>query len=545
MVLLVMRLRLATTIHQLRRDWWRVLFLVGGIVWSISLVPAVLWASRVLSYQDAQTKAEALALVAGVLMAGWIIVPLLITGLDDSLDPGRFASLGIGARRLARPLVVATLLTVPALFFLFVLAGLGASWSTEHPKPWPLVVGLVGAALTWLAMVFSARVAAAWGARVLGSRRAREAALVAALVLLGFIAPAVWVVIRDGLDLVLEYDLRVFIQQLSVTPIGAGMAAPRYIVEGEVWQAAWRIAMMLGWVALLMRAWRANVAHSLVHPIFRGGGTRRRDDSILAAGERETRRASGAFAKLQLGPRAERLPRAAVRARLSHYWFSDPRYLSNLAGVLVVPLVVVGLIMPIFGLDPRWAFAAPVLLAATIGWGRHNDLAYDSSALWLDVASGRLGGAVTRGRIAAVVLWAAPTVLLVALATLAWTRMWQFTPAVLGACAGILGSTLGVSAITSAAFPYRAPAPGESPFGAEVGSVGAGLFAQLMSSLMTFVVIPASIIPLILAVSVDARWGWAAAAVGLGAGAVVYVVGVRVGGIIYDRRSGELIGLVT
>jgi ABC-2 type transport system permease protein len=266
---------------------------------------------------------------------------------------------------------------------------------------------------------------------------------------------------------------------------------------------------------------------------------------VLAAGEKAARRASGVFARVRVTTQRERLPRIAVRARLAHYWSSDPRYLSNLAGVLVVPLVVVGLIMPIFGLDARWTFAAPVLLAATIGWGRHNDLAYDSSALWLDIASGRLGHAVTRGRIGAVLAWAVPMVLVVALASLAWTRMWEFTPAVLGACAGILGSTLGISAITAAAFPYRAPAPGESPFGAEVGSVGAGLFAQFMSSLMTFIVIPASIIPLVLAVAVDARWGWAAAIVGVGAGAVGYLVGVRVGGILYDRRSGELIGLVT
>jgi ABC-2 type transport system permease protein len=531
----VLRLRLATTRHQIQRDWWRVLFLIGGVVWSISLIPAVLWAARVLGYNDAQSKAEALVLVAGVLLLGWIIVPLLITGLDDSLDPGRFSSLGIGARSLASPLAVTTLLTVPGLFFLFVFLALSTSWRTERPQPWPLVVGVVGALATWLAMVFSARIAAAWGARVLGSRRAREAALVGALVVLGLVVPAVWVVVRDGLELVLEYDVRLLMRQLDVTPVGAGMAAPRYVVEGEPWQAAWRIAMMVAWVAVLVRAWRANVEHSLVNPIFRGGGTRRRDDSILAAGERWARRASGA------GTAAH----AAVRARLSHYWFSDPRYLSNLAGVLVVPLVVVGLIMPVFGLDPRWTFVAPVLLAATIGWGRHNDLAYDSSGLWLDVASGQLGWAVTRGRMGAVVMWAAPMVLLVALASLAWTRLWEYTPAVLGACAGVLGSTLGVSAITSVAFPYRAPGPGESPFGAEVGSVGAGLFAQFVSSVITFLVLPLSIIPLVLAVSVDARWGWAAAVVGVAAGAVVYLVGVRVAGVIYDRRSGQLVGLVT
>ena len=93
--------------------------------------------------------------------------------------------------------------------------------------------------------------------------------------------------------------------------------------------------------------------------------------------------------------------------------------------------------------------------------------------------------------------------------------------------------------------PYRAPGPGESPFGAEVGSVGAGLFAQVVSSLMTLVVLPLSVIPFALAVAVDARWGWVSAIVGTVAGVVVYLVGVRAGGVMYDRRAGDLVGAVS
>lgn len=525
----VLRLRLTTTWHQLQRDWWRVLFLVGGVIWSISLIPAVLWAARILGYNDAQTKAEALVLVAGVTLLGWIVVPLLVTGLDDSLDPGRFASLGIEAKRLAPSLGIATLLTIPGLFFAFVLVGLATSWRTEHPKPWPLVAGVVGALLTWAAMVFAARIAAAWAARVLGSRRARLAALVLGLVVLGLAVPGVWVIVRDGLELVLEYDLRILMRQLDLTPVGAGMSAPRYLVEREPWEAAWRLAMMAAWVAILARAWRATVAHALVNPVFRGGGTRTRDDSILAAVER----------------RGRRRPRTAVRARLLRYWFTDPRYLSNLIGVIVVPLVLVALLVPVLGLDARWTFVAPVVLAATVGWGRHNDVAFDSTALWIDVTAGRLGGEIMRGRMAAVLTWAAPAVAILALAAVLWTQEWLLAPALLGACIGVLGSTLGVSAMTSVAFPYRAPGPGESPFGAEVGSVGASLFAQFISSLVTFAVLPFSVAPLILALAVDPRWGWVGAVLGTGIGVALYLLGVRVGGLIYDRRAGNLVGLVT
>lgn len=524
----VLRLRLTTTWHQLQRDWWRVLFLLGGAVWSLSLVPAVLWAARILGYNDAQTKAEALAVVAGVLLLGWIIVPLLVTGLDDTLDPSRFASLGIEPGRLAPSLGIATLLTVPGLFFAFVLIGLATSWRTEHPKPWPLLAGIVGAILTWLAMVFAARIAAAWGARVLGSRRSREAALLVSLVVLAIAVPAVWVIVRDGLELVLEYDLRVLMRQLDVTPVGAGMSAPRHLVEGDAWGTVWRLGMMLAWVAVLARAWRATVAHALVNPVYRGGGARTRDDSILALAQR----------------RGDARPHRAVRARLARYWFSDPRYLSNLVGVIVMPIAVVALLVPVLELDARWTFVAPVLLAATIGWGRHNDVAYDSTALWVDVTAGRLGMAVMRGRMEAVLVWAVPAVAVLAVAALAWTRAWWLAPALVGACVGVLGSTLGVSAITAVVFPYRAPAPGESPFGAEVGSVGASLIAQLMSSLATAAVLPLSVVPLVLALALDPRWGWVSAIVGTVSGIGVYLLGVRAGGVVYDRRSGSLVGLV-
>ncbi len=541
MIGVVLRLRATTTVHQLRRDWWRVLFLVGGAVWSLSLLPAVWWAARALSFYDATNKADALVAFAAVIGLGWILVPLLVTGLDDSLDPSRFAPWGLEVRKVAPALAVSALLTVPALFFALVFGAAASTWAIENPEPWPLVVAALGAFLTWMSLVFSARLAASWGARVLGSRRSRLAALVAAVAVVAVVGPAIWVVVRDGLELVLEYDLRVLLEQLGRTPIGAGMAAPEFVVARDWPSAIWRLAMMAAWVGVLLAAWRATIAHTFVHPIFRGGGTRKREDSVLAAGERAVARTAGAAGRLPLRPS---LASTAVRARLLHYWFTDPRYLSNLIGVLLMPLLTVGLILPVFGLDPRWAFAAPLMLAATIGWGRHNDIAYDSSALWLDVVAGKQGAAITRGRFAATLSWAAPAVLAVALLVLVWTGLWSYAPALLGASIGVLGATLGVSALTAVTFPYRAPAPGESPFGAEVGSVGAGLFAQVVSSVATAVVLPVAVVPLVLTLAVDVRWAWVSAILGTVSGIVVYVVGVTAGGIIYDRRAGSLVDAV-
>ena len=118
-------------------------------------------------------------------------------------------------------------------------------------------------------------------------------------------------------------------------------------------------------------------------------------------------------------------------------------------------------------------------------------------------------------------------------------------PAVIGAVVGVLGTSLGVSAVTSVAMPYRAPASGENPFGAEVGSVGAGLLAQFVSSLASaLVAVPVSL-PLIAAVRWDANWGWAGLAFGSATGVLVLILGTRWAGTLYDRRSGRLVGAVS
>jgi len=209
-----------------------------------------------------------------------------------------------------------------------------------------------------------------------------------------------------------------------------------------------------------------------------------------------------------------------------------------------LPALFVAVVIPAFNLDPRWALAAPFVLAISIGWGRHNDVAYDSSALWMDIVAGLRGGAVMRGRFAGVVVWALPLVVATAAVTAGWAGHWELAPAVVGAAIGALGTSLGVSAITSVLLPYRTPAPGENPFGAEVGSVGAGLVGQLASSAATFVLLPFVIVPCILAVVVDAKWGVVAAVGGVGLGVAAYVYGLTVAGRLYDSRAGKLLAAV-
>lgn len=533
MVATVVALRLTSMRHLLAREWWRWLVLIGGGIWLLSLVPGVIWARFSLAEAASETRTAALAMLGLVFAAGWALVPVLVAGADDTLDPRRFASFGVRPSRIMPGLVVAALITLPTAFFAFLWFTLSSSWFADGTGPGLLAI--VGALVQTLSCVALAKVSASWAARVFANRRSRAIALSATVAVAGLIAFLAWRALSRGLEALFETDFDTFVAALSRTPLVSAVTAPAAAADGDWALALWRLGAAVLWTAALVLAWRANVAHALVTPLYRSAGARNRPDAVLTGGAKVPWLSGGD----SVGPAG------AVYARVARAWRTDPRYLTSLSAVVLMPAVFVAVIIPAFDLDPRWAFAAPFVLASSIGWGRHNDVAFDASALWLDVVAGTRGVAVMRGRFAAVLTWAVPLVVVAAVLTTGWAGYWSLAPAVVGAALGALGSSLAVSALTSVMLPYRTPAPGENPFGAEVGSVGAGLVGQLASSAATLVLLPFAVVPCVLAVVVDARWGILAALGGLALGVVSYVYGLLVAGRLYDERSGKLLAAVT
>lgn len=534
MVATILRLRWRILVHQFTRDWWRLLFVAAGGIWSISVVPTLFIASASLSKLTFEIKQDSLVGVAALIGFGWIVVPLLATGVDDALDPARFAPLGLEAKRIMPGLAIASFTTVPALFFVGVAAVMAATWRGETNPGWVIAVACIGAAFTVVSWVFAARLAALWAVRLLATRGGKAVVGALAASVVALVALAVSTVRSQGIEAVLESEVAVVLRQLARTPLGAGMAAPSSIVLDNVEGAAWRLGMMAAWVVVLYFAWRAAVAHVLVNPVSRGAGAIRSRDAILAAASRKGR----LMAKL---PPVS----VAVLARTARSWRTDPRYITQVIGAVVLPLAMGGLAVAFAGDVGLWVAVLPLALAITIGWGRHNDLAYDASGVWLDIVSGVRGRDVLLGRLIAVTWWAAPA-LVGASALAVWAGdAWWALPAVASAAVGALGAALGVAAVTSVAMPYRVPAPGESPFGADAGSIGASLAGQVVSSVGTGVVMPFILAPLVCALLWGGAW-WAVAAVwAIAVGAVCAWAGTLVGGRLYDAKAGRLIGAVS
>ena len=101
-------------------------------------------------------------------------------------------------------------------------------------------------------------------------------------------------------------------------------------------------------------------------------------------------------------------PGGAISARSLVYWFRDRRYIVNIlvipvaAAITAVPLLIAGVPLEIVALVPV-PFAALFL-----GWLPHNDVAYDSTALWMHVASGVRGWSDRIGRLVPVLLIGLP-----------------------------------------------------------------------------------------------------------------------------------------
>ena len=540
MVATILKLRARTTLHSLRREWWRLLVIFAGAVWSLSLIPAVAWASRILSFNAPDLKYDAIVAVVTVLAIGWLIVPIFVTGMDDTLDPSRFATFGTEPSRIVPGLTISAVLTLPSLFFLAVAVIVAYSWRPEGTGV--ATIAVIGAVLTWATWVMSGRVTVMWAMRLLRSSYARQVILVAFGVGAALIAPVIYLVVVDGRDVVLEYDLRLALQSLGYTPIGAPVHAAYAATRGDFLASAGYLAMAAAWLALLVAAWAVNVSHRLVNPVARGAGVRQREDAIWAAADAQESRG-----KVSGAERARR----AVTSRLARAWRSDPRYLVSLVSATVFPVLFFVLVYPIFGSPRAIALAVPLVLAGSIGWGRYNDVALDNSALWLDVVSGKRGRQVMRGRTLATVAWGLPAALTMAIVAVAVTGEWPLLPGVVGATVGVLGTTLAVSAVTSVALTHRAPAAGENPFAAEMGSVGAALAAQVVSSLASWLVAVPVAAPLFLALRFDTAWAWAWAWAWVGvvtgpAVAWVMLTGCLTwAGRLYDTRSGRLISAVT
>jgi len=231
-------------------------------------------------------------------------------------------------------------------------------------------------------------------------------------------------------------------------------------------------------------------------------------------------------------------PAGAIAARSLVYWMRDRRYLVNIAVIpvaallTILPLMVVGVPASVIALVP-----VP-LMALFLGWLPHNDLAYDSTAIWMHIAGAVDGVSDRVGRLVPVLLFGVP-LLAVTVPLAIWVHGDVNTmPALIGVCAALFLSGLGLSSIASALSPYPVTRPGDSPFQQPQRTGGTAAQALVLLGAL------AAAVPALwwgwLSLTVDLGDTWLALWAGVIAGVVVLVSGVLLGGRVFSRGSSRL-----
>ena len=172
------------------------------------------------------------------------------------------------------------------------------------------------------------------------------------------------------------------------------------------------------------------------------------------------------------------------------------------------------------------------------GWALHDDLGYDSTALWMHLSAGVRGRDDRMGRMVAAALWTLPVLAIITIALGMWTARWDIVPAVVGVQLGLYGAAAAWSGVMSAVLPYEVNAPGESPLKSRTSgmALAASLVQMVGLGVVVVLALPVVVGICILVMTSAWQWGWALLAGGAFWGTGLAWAGAVIGGRALDRR---------
>jgi ABC-2 type transport system permease protein len=523
-VKILVRLKLTLLANSLRRSVWRTVGLIVGLIYALGAVLAVLVGLVALRFGSPALTADVTVVAFSGLTLAWLLMSLLVFGVDETVDPARFALLPVRAGELLPGLLATALVGVPGVATILLGAGLVLTWARTGVL---VAAALVAVPLGVITCILLARVATSALGAVLGSRRFRD------LVIVGFALFGLVVGLAANLlgtaaaspDR-LRHVLATVARLLGWTPFGWAWSVPADIAQRHWGEAGVHLLLAAGLVAALWWAWHHFLTLRLTSPTQAGAQGRRVAESSWVD---------------RIFPAT---PAGGVAARTLRYWRRDPRYLASLAGFCVGPVVLVTAQVVNPEASAAVAVFAPSLIGLLVGLSVAQDLSYDGSAIWLHAWSGVPGADDRAGRVRSATIVFLPLIVAMVVASVATTGQWRLLPPATGLAAGLTLASLGVGSVVGALWHWPAPPPGANPFAANNNGGLPGLLTLTATSFGTLAVgLPT--IGLVIW-SFDTPWvGLLALPVGLASGLVAVRIGIGWGGRLLDRRWPEVLQAVT
>lgn len=516
MVAHLLTLRLLVMRNTLARSPWQLVAVIVGGLYGLGVLAGIFAGLVALSFAPPQLTKTITVLAGSAALLGWIIVPLLTSGIDQTLSVSRLKIFPIGSTRLVAALAVCGILGIPGAVTL--LAGVFTAAAWWH-QPLVAVAAVATACLAALTCVCGSRLIESLNAGLSARRRYREISGVLILIPLLLLGPLI-TLLSSGLQGA-SSSLPALAEGLSWSPLGAAWSVPGDLATGHSGAAALKTLIALATLGLIVVAWRRSLAAALVSTL---------QPATKAA-------ASG---RIGLFARFPATPTGAVAARALTYWLRDPRYSRQLILIPIFPILLY-VNSRTTGLDGLVSAAGPIV-AVLVSLTIFTDLSYDSTAFAAHISARVTGRADRLGRVLAVASFAVPIVVVITIGSVIVTGAWSSLPALLGLSLGLLLSGFGLSSVSSARIVLPVPAPGDSPFAAKTG---AG-FTTSVTTLATWGILAVLALPeIVLAITAGATGslllGWIALVTGVGLGTVLLVLGIRIGGRELDARGPELL----
>jgi ABC-2 type transport system permease protein len=516
MVATLVRLRFLVLRNSLKRSTWQLVAVIIGALYGLGVLAAVVAALIGLGFAPVELASTALILGGSVLVLGWILVPLVAFGIEQTLEPARLVVFPLSMRQLLVGLTVTGILGVPGIVTSIAVLATFATWIRE---PLAAVAAVIGGAVGVLICVIGSRTVAALSTSLQSNRRFRELGGILIFVPLILLGPIItWV--SQGVATSAD-ALPQLARALSWSPLGAPWSVAADVAIGDWGPAAAKLGISLATVAVLVLIWRRSLAVALVTP-------------PASSAKRVAKGKTGLFGILPA------TPAGAIAARCLTYWRRDPRYARQL---IIVPLV------PVFLAIYSGNMGSLVLLNLTgpliafvLALALYTDISYDGTAFATHLADGVRGIDDRLGRLWALSVIAVPVILLGTFIPVAITDSWASLPMLLGLAVAVYLTGLGVSAVSSSRIVIPVPQAGDNPF---KSAPGAG-FSTMLSGFATWGVtvalcLPAIVLAILSVVFDSVLYGWLTLAAGAVVGTIALVIGLRMGAAQLDRRGPDLL----
>ncbi len=521
MVATVLRLRYRILGNTLARRPWQLVGFCFGVLGALSTLGLVVAGIIALAVFQGLDVARTVAVLAGAaVLLGWVLGPLLVTGIETTVDARHLAPFPLSRTQVMQALVVTGLTGIPGIVTSLAALATIVLWLR---LPAAAIVAVPCVVIAVLTCVVATRLMATLSAGLGSNRRGREfvgTVVLGLLIMTGPILTGILALLDRTGDLAARFTQTAAI--LGWTPIGAAWAVPGDIAAGSWATAILKLTIAAGTLTILWLVWGRALDASVTSPPSQAA--RAVKPGTL-----------GLFGRMPTGGVG------ATWARSLTAWLRDPRYLRQL---LVIPLFPV-LFAFVDGVD-GWLFGtSAVLVALVLCIAGYTDVSYDGTAFASVLATGIRGRDDRLGRLLGAASIGVPLTVLVAVVTAVVSGSAAQLPAVLGAALGLLLAGYGVSAVSSALIATPVAEAGDSPFKTVPGQT-------FVSGLLVFVVLgaclvlgaPSIALSVVSLVAGSALHGWLSLTVGVVVGVIVIVVGVLVGGRTLDRTGPDLLARI-